>query len=146
MSVVTGKDKNGISYSIIIRENGLVSCISDHVMQHRFIGLVRDIETAVDTRSVKRLVLQDEDDDFDTCMASLVKDRNMLSITNILHQQSYHIYTLATSWIYADPGTDIVNNRRVYYIIFEVDSHPFNKAEMMTDLISRMSVLTTYHP
>ena len=146
MSVVTGKDKNGISYSIIIRENGLVSCISDRVMQHRFIGIVQDLETAVDIHSEKRMVLQEEENEFDACIASLVKDRSMLSITNILHQQSYHIYTLATNWIYTNPGVDIVNNRRVYYVIFDVNSHPFNKAEMMTDLIFKMNALATHHP
>ena len=146
MSVITGKDKNGISYSIIIRENGLVSCISDHIMQHRFIGLVRDVQTAVDLHLNKRVVLQEEEDNFDECITSLVKDRSMLSITNILHQQSYHIYTLTTSWIYTDPVVDIVNKRHVYYVIFEVTSHPFNKVEMMTDLMSRMSVLVTHHP
>ena len=146
MSVVTGRDAHGADCSVIIRENGLVSCISDRMMQHRFIGLVQDTETAVDVHSEKRLVLQEEENDFDKCIASLVNDRRVLSISNILHQQFHRVCTLTTQWIYANPDTDIVNNRRIYYMIFDVDSHPFNKAEMLTDLMQKMDRLTTNHP
>jgi hypothetical protein len=115
-------------------------------MQHRFIGIVQDTETAVDIHSGKRLVLQEEENDFDKCMASLVKDRRILSISNILLQTSYRVCTLETHWIYSNPDTDIVNNRRLYYMIFDVDSHPFNKADMLTDLMRQMDTLTTNHP
>lgn len=145
-AVVTSRDAHGVYCSVIIRDNGLISCISDHMMQHRFIGIVQDTETAVDLHSERRVVMQDEEDDFDKCMESLVKDRHILSISNHLHQKSYRVLTLTTHWIYANPGIDIVNHRRLYYMIFDIDSHPFNKAEMLTDLVQRMDRLTTNHP
>lgn len=146
MSVISGVDKLGTDCSVVIRENGLISCISDRMMQHRFIGLVQDTETAVDIHEDKKLVLQEEEDNFDLCMLAILKDRNNLSISNILLQKSHRVCTLTTPWIYNRPGIDIVNHRRLYYLIFDVDCHPFNKAEILSDLIQRMDNLTIPRP